>query len=131
MTLPPPPERVWFGSYEWAVVPVLSEDPRLDTAEGITYFDEIEEHGEQYTIYYANDRPARQVFDTLWHEFTHALNFAHGIKCKSRSSRKNDETIATAHGHAWTQAFLDNPKLIEWVDLAVNFIKSQQENVEA
>lgn len=132
VTLPPPPSRVWFGAHEYRVVPVEEGDRRLDGAEyGITYFDEEEEHGERFTIYFVFERPAREVFDTVWHELTHALNYSQGVRCKSRSVRKNDEHVATRHGYAWTQAFLDNPKLVAWIDLAATFIKSEQESIEA
>lgn len=129
VALPAPPPRVWFGSFEWAVIPVQSNHRALKGAEGITYYDEAERHGERYTIYYAVDRGARETFDTIWHEWTHALNYAHDLKLKSTSPRRNDETLCTKHGHAWTQALLDNPALLQWLDIATNYIKSQQETI--
>ena len=132
VTLPPPPKRVWFGGHEYTVTPVGSDDPRLDGAEyGITYFDEADRYGQRFAIYYVFERPAREVFDTVWHELTHALNYSQGVKCKSRSVRKNDEHVASRHGYAWTQAFLDNPALVRWIDLAANLIRSEQESIEA
>jgi hypothetical protein len=131
MLLPPPPSRVWMGGYEWRLEGVHSTDKRLSKCFGMTYFDEVEDGATMFTCYYAVDRPAREVFDTVWHELTHALNHAHGLTLKSTSVRKNDEAIASKHGYAWTQAFLDNPALVHWIGVAVPFIKSQQENVEA
>jgi hypothetical protein len=125
--LPLPPKRIWFGGYEWSVVPVKMGDAVLDGAVGITYFDEEDENGKPYSIYFGEDKAAREVFDTLWHEFTHALNFAHDVRCKSKSVKKNDEDIAAKHGYAWTQAFLDNPALADWVKRAARCIKAQQE----
>lgn len=122
--LTPPPAKLWLASQEWRVVPVLYGAKELDDAYGITVFEP------ENIIYYASDRPAREVFDTVWHEVTHAINHAFDITMKSKSARKNDETCATGHGHAWTQVLLNNPALLEWIHLAVAYIKSEQENIE-
>lgn len=124
LTLPAPPSPIWIGSYEFRVVPCERGDKRLEGNEGLTVFDSTE-------IFYDATRPARQAFDTVWHELTHAVNDAFGLKLKSTSARKNDEQVATVHGHAWTQVLLQNPSLVAWLDLVTNLIRSQQETLPA
>jgi hypothetical protein len=118
---PAPPARLWLASQEWSVHPVEFGHKKLEDAYGTTHYEP------ELAIYYSADRPAREVFDTIWHEITHALHHAFNIAVKSTSARRNEEALAAAHGHAWTQALLDNPALIEWLDVATNFIKSEQE----
>lgn len=126
--LPPPPSKVYVGSFEFVIKAVARGSPELNgehDCEGTTDFDPTE-------ICYDPSRPPRQVFDTIWHEITHAVNHAFGLDFKGcRNNTKREEHVATVHGKAWTQVFLDNPALIEWLDLATNFIKSEQENVSA
>lgn len=129
--MPPPPSSVWIGGYEWTINPRAEKAQELDGCFGMTYFDEVEDGASMYSIYYNAERPAREVFDTVWHELTHALNHAHGLKLTARSHNKNEEAVARVHGYGWTQALMDNPKLREWLCLACDYIKSQQENVTA
>lgn len=115
---------VWVGSFEFKVYPVQKPHPRFDGPEGIPDDDALEglTHFEPLTeIYYDIDRPPRQVFDTILHELTHAVNHAF-----LPDSRLTEEKVATAHGKGWTQVFLDNPKLVRWIAKATKFIRDEQ-----
>lgn len=120
MVLPPPPARVWVGPAEYAIHAVQADHPKLDDARAITYFDPTE-------IYYDAERPPREVFECVWHELTHAVNEGFNLSLPKR--RLTEERVAHVHGIGWTQVFLENPALVEWIDLCANLIKSEQENV--
>lgn len=119
MELPPPPARIWVGASAYAIHPVPASHTKLDDARAITYFEPSE-------IYYDAERPAREVFECIWHELTHAVN--EGFSLSQPKRRLTEERVAHVHGRAWTQVFLDNPALVEWLDLCTNLIKSEQEN---
>lgn len=118
---PPPPRRVWIGPNEWAVKGVKRSNRKLKKAgaQGLTDFNKA-------TIYYDTSRPARAVFDTVLHEFFHAGSHEFRLE----EVKLTDERVATVMGNAWSQMLLDNPAVVEWINLATAYIKSQQEAAE-
>ncbi len=117
-TFPPPPPKVWIGASEWTVKGVKRRSKKLQKAHGITHFDKT-------TVYYDTTRPPRAVFDTLVHEFIHACSHEYRLEEKEIT----EERVATVLGNAWSQMLLENPAVVEWINLATNYIKSQQEEV--
>ncbi len=115
------PRRVWIGSYEFPLTLVPRDHPELTSdgtdddpdADGCTLF----EHPGR-AILLADDLGPRELFDTVLHELTHAVNFVGDLPDTS-----TDEEICTAHGKVWSQLWLDNPRLQAWFTRVLNQLR--------
>jgi hypothetical protein len=103
-----PPRKVWVWTYEFPLHFVLPDDPVLvvrgKPSDGVTGT-----HEEERGIWIAASLDDRKTLEIVWHELTHAIDWAYGI---DRGS--SEERIARQHGIAWSQFFLDNPKFVRW-----------------
>jgi hypothetical protein len=112
------PKKVEVGSYEFALHVVPASDTKLDGADGICYF--AEEDGGR-AIFVAAGLGLRKMLDVVLHELTHAINWCHDI-----DDGADEEAIATKHGTAWSQLFLDNPKFQRWLVSILNRIRKER-----
>lgn len=120
------PSKVWVGAYEFPLALVASDDKALDGADGMTVTDEV---GRGIWINEILD--PRKMLEIVWHELTHAINWNQEID--NRSERKgstlncSEEVLATKHGFAWTQFFLDNPKMHRWINATVRQLQKERD----
>ncbi len=114
----PLPKCVWVGTYEFPMGFVDAADPRLDEANGMC------ETGEGETrIWIAARMGLRKTLEIVIHEITHAINWVYDI-----DDGVDEEDIATKHGAAWSQFFLDNPKYQRWLAYTVNRIRKERKD---
>ena len=112
------PHRIWIGCYEFDMEIVSADDVILDGNDGMTVFDVGKRK-----IFIAGNLESRRLLSVVWHEVTHAINWQRGITDSS-----SEEMVATKHGEAWTQALLDNPKLLTWFKKCLKQVVSEKEN---
>jgi hypothetical protein len=113
------PSTLWVGNYEFPMMMVPVKDKILEgDADGCTMF----EHGDR-GIYIAEHLCKRRTLDVVLHEITHAINWVHDIQDK-----EPEEGIASKHGIAWSQLYLDNPRFEEWLTYTVRAIRAERED---
>lgn len=109
------PRKLWIGTYEFPLHLVSPDDQHLglgktdpaDEREGMTLTGEAVGG---FGIWIANNIAMRKQLEIMLHEVTHAINWVYDIDDGS-----DEESIATAHGTAWSQFWLDNPRFERWL----------------
>lgn len=116
-----PPAKLWVTSYEFPFEFLHPEDPILEGDDGCMESDE-----DKRGIYVSASLDARKMLEIVWHEVTHAINWACDID--EEKDVIDEETIALQHGLSWSQFFLDNPKFVRWYVSVVNRIRKERKH---
>ena len=116
--MPPIPNKLWIGEYEFDLVAVPPNHSALEKNDGMTYF-----HEGKRAIYICDSIELRRFFNVVWHEVTHAVNWDQGIEDGTK-----EEAISEAHGKIWTQVLLDNPKFHSWINKVIKQIRNERKN---
>lgn len=53
----------------------------------------------------------KELVDTILHEFTHALIH----ECDIGIDKRQEEKLVVEFSNAWTDFFMNNPKVLEWL----------------
>lgn len=99
-----PPDRVWIGAEEYALLVVPSDHEKVDGGESDGYADRA-----AATIYIRDGLTPCGVLETVWHELTHAVDWAGGIE-----DGAIEEDIADRHAKIWSQFWINNPRFAKW-----------------
>jgi hypothetical protein len=126
---PQPPAKLWIFVYEFPLHFVLPDSPELIVngfpSNGVCDTDE-----ESLSIYIAASLDDRKMLEVVWHEVTHAINWAYELEKKLKHARlsteKREEIVAQVHGEGFSQFFLDNPKFVRWYTHVVNRIRKER-----
>jgi hypothetical protein len=114
------PKKVWVGTQEFYLRveprthPVLAPHEKdQPNSDGMTVFDESPHENvkdwKPWSIYLSDDLSLPMGLETLWHELTHAINWAYDIE-----DGAEEEYIADKHGKAWSQFWIANPRFARW-----------------
>jgi hypothetical protein len=126
------PRKIWVGTYEFRIFvvpandPVLVEDPD-EIAEGLTCTD-------TRRIWFADGLEPRRLFELVWHETRHAVNWAYDVEDKLAAGGDAEileEELTELDGRAWTALWLDNPKLVRWFSGVATQIRKEREKASA
>ena len=118
------PKKVEVGTYEFPIQIIHAGDPRLgEDADGITFFGSPDELQVSRCILIAGRLGPKKTLEVVLHEVTHAINYVSNI-----DNGADEEEIAERHGAAWAQFWLDNPRLLRWLNYVVERIKQERED---
>lgn len=115
------PRKLWIGSYEFKVNLVASEHPSLCGEDG-----QMEADGRRCIIWLSEDMDTRRMLEIVLHEMTHAINWVHDIDDDEKTVMILEEDLATAHGKAWSQVYLDNPRFERWLTYTLARIRRER-----
>jgi|TARA_R110000787_G_scaffold267595_1_gene373957 hypothetical protein len=103
-----PPKKIKVGAYKFKVV--TWDRPMCHDKDAFGQF--LPRQGQ---IALAPDLYPALLLDTLIHEINHAIYFVYNIHDKDEEER----TVHTISS-GWTQVFMDNPKLLNFIQNIVN-----------
>jgi hypothetical protein len=106
------PRKIEVGTVEYPIRIVAATDKLLDEANGIAYFGE--EDGVPRQILIAARLGPKQTLEIVLHEIIHVINHVNEIE-----DGEDEEIVTTKHGAAWAQFWIDNPKMLLWVNYVV------------
>lgn len=109
------PQRIWIGSYDFAVKFVPHTDPMLDGNDAMTSF-----HGN--IIYIGTGMTPSRLLNRLLHELTHGINMVVGL---TTDTEIEEEEIADLHGDAWASIWINNPVLTQFVSDITTHIRKE------
>ena len=66
-------------------------------------------------IDYDPDRNKREVVNTIIHEVLHAISHTQGLRVITFKNEELEENIINSFANGFTQVFLDNPALLDWI----------------
>lgn len=123
------PEKLWIAQYEFPLHFVLPDDEALVVngfpSNGVTDIDE-----DNLAIHVSASLDARKTMEVVWHEITHAINWAYRLEERLGRARltaaKREEIVAQVHGEAWSQFYLDNPKFVRWYSYLAKTIAAER-----
>lgn len=109
------PKRVKVGPYTYRIIPAPAGSPGLgENNYGMTVFDIA-------TIYLDENMDAARLLNTTIHEIGHAINQAYGVV-----DGVEEETVATQSANGWMQVYIDNPRLLQWIQRAVREVRKSR-----
>lgn len=128
------PKKVWVGTQEFTLRVEARSNPVLKAHEegepnsdGLTVFDESPHASvkdwKPWSIYLADDMSPPLFLETVWHELTHAINWAYDIE-----DGVEEEFIADKHGKAWSQFWIANPRFARWWQAQCIAIRKEREH---
>lgn len=79
-----------------------------------------------YAIWLSASLTPRRRLEIVFHEITHAINWAHGIEDAREYVHVSEEQLADKHGKAWSQFWLDNPRFLLWLQYTLSRIRLDQ-----
>jgi hypothetical protein len=121
MTAPKLPSKLWVGTYEIPVRIVPSTDPVLEGDCDGCFEDGEDGRG----IYLASSLDKRKLFEVVIHEITHVIDWAYELEDEGLE----EELVAKTHGKAWSQVYLDNPRLLRWFTHIVTALRKERSAV--
>jgi hypothetical protein len=114
----PLPSRVWVGTYEFPMEIVPPDDERIEANERGACAIEEDNYWIVIAAYLANTA----TLEVVLHEVEHAINWVFDINVDDAF----EEEVVTEHGKAWARVWLDNPKLLKWVDYMTKLIRKER-----
>lgn len=125
------PRKIEVGTYEFPIQIVNAKDVRLDDGDslGATYFGDDPKPGDPRCILIAGRMGPKQTLEIVLHEITHAINYVYDLmdeKCEEFAKTTNEEKVATTHGKAWAQFWLDNPPMLRWLNYVQQRIEQER-----
>lgn len=114
------PRCLWVSSYEFALQMVEPENSYLEGNNGMTYAEDGDTR-----IWISSGLGPRKTLEIVFHEVTHAINFAYDIDPTDDIS---EEDIASKHGIAWSALYMDNPRFQRWVTSVTNRIRKERKD---
>jgi hypothetical protein len=99
---------------------VLLENEAGDFRRGMSHLDPDKLLG----IAVSSGLRMRERLVIVLHELTHCIYWVYDID--EDSAVIDEESIAEKHGKAWTQLYLDNPRIVKWLVYTVDKIRKDQ-----
>jgi hypothetical protein len=99
---------------------VLLENEAGDFRRGMSHLDPDKWLG----VAVSSGLPPRERLVIVLHELTHCIDWVYEIDEDERVI--DEESIAEKHGKAWTQLYLDNPRIVKWLVYTVDKIRKDQ-----
>ena len=121
----PLPNKLWIGTFEVPVKVVPAGDGALMDEDGKSSNGMSIVHDEDLCgIWIQTNLAPRKRLEIVLHETTHVINWVYDLDDDELPII--EEAIAEAHGKAWTQLYLDNPRFLKWLVYITDKIRRDQ-----
>jgi hypothetical protein len=113
------PKKVFVGAYVFKIVPCTTGD-KLLKSKGNAVNDGLT-NTETYTIALDRGMTLKRLMEVVLHECIHCLNWVRDVEDGS-----TEEHFTTQLAISMTDFWLDNPRLIQWINRAARQIKKER-----